>query len=86
MPVGVAKKHELVALFEQLTDDEVEPLLLDDKTVDDVRRAVAARNAVAALSDEIVGIPGLARRRLAMREKRVKMTPSTYRRARAREA
>jgi hypothetical protein len=86
MPVQVARKDELVALFAQLTDDEVAPLLLDGTTVADVRAAVSMKNPVRALSDEIAGIPALARRRLVMRAKRVKMTPSTYRRARARGA
>lgn len=86
MPVSVCRRRELVALADVVEPEEFAPCLRADCTTEDVARALRSRRPVAELDRVVSGIPASVRRHFAMRTKRIKMTPSDYRRRTAASA
>lgn len=84
MPVSACRPHELRALLAGANLTDFESALLPEKTLDDLGKAGShERRLVAHVSDVLTEIPERVRSQIKMREKRIKMSPSTYQRRRA---
>jgi MamI restriction endonuclease len=84
MPAKMLGKHELPILAK--ADPALfEPLLADGSGVEDVEEALAQKDPRRALQRHVTGVPWQLRREFAMRPKRIKTSPSTYKRRRAQE-
>ncbi len=81
MPIAMLGKHELPVLA-KVDPALFEPLLAEGSGIKDVEEALAQKDPRRALQRHVTGVPGQVRREFEMRPKRIKTSPSTYKRRR----
>jgi hypothetical protein len=83
MPVRLLRQTEVARLLE-MDLGAFEPYLKTDRTLDDIAVALRSRGPVSALESVVTNVPWQVRVGLPMRTKRIKKTPSRYKRRRNR--